>query len=92
MVGTPEWVNNTPCLDKAQFMWYPPMDANDPSQWYEMGRLVCSTCPVWEECLNYGTSYKDGRGEKFGMWGGLTPVERRRTSKTPCSTFLVSAA
>ena len=73
---TPEWIEQAPCAGKAQFMWYPPWEAQDPNAWYEMGRVVCSTCQVWEACLDYG------RDEKWGMWGGLTPKERRRPSKT----------
>ncbi len=76
MAGTPEWIEVAPCKGKAQFMWYPPMDAKDPNVWYEMGRAVCSTCPVWHSCIEYG------RDEKWGMWGGLSPKERRRKVPT----------
>tara|TARA_B110001454_G_scaffold205178_1_gene214554 strand:+ start:253 stop:642 length:390 start_codon:yes stop_codon:yes gene_type:complete len=72
VAGTPDWIEVAPCNGKAQFMWYPPMDAKDPNVWYEMGRVVCSTCPVWQSCIEYG------RDEKWGMWGGLSPKERRR--------------
>lgn len=73
---TPVWIDTAPCTGKAQFMWYPPWEAKDPNQWYEMGRLVCATCEVWEECLEYG------KDERWGMWGGLTPKERKKPSKT----------
>jgi hypothetical protein len=52
------------------------MEASDPNAWYEMGRVVCSTCPVWEECLEAGVD------ERWGMWGGLTPKERKKPSLT----------
>ena len=71
---TPDWITEAPCGGKAKFMWYPPMEAKDPNQWYEMGRVVCSTCPVWMPCLEMGQT------EKWGMWGGLTPKERKRPS------------
>ena len=73
---TPDWILEAPCRGKAQSMWYPPMEAKDPNQWYEMGRVVCSTCPVWEPCLEVG------QDEKWGMFGGLTPKERKRPSNS----------
>jgi WhiB family redox-sensing transcriptional regulator len=35
-------------------------------------KAVCRRCPVREECLE---AAMDG-GEKIGIWGGLTPLER----------------
>ena len=37
-------------------------------------RRVCGGCPVSAECL--ATALE--RGEKWGMWGGHTPLERQR--------------
>ena len=36
-------------------------------------RAVCATCPIRVECLDYAV----GNGERWGIWGGLTPRERR---------------
>lgn len=33
---------------------------------------ICAECPVRQECLN------EGKREAHGIWGGLTPEERRR--------------
>jgi WhiB family redox-sensing transcriptional regulator len=35
-------------------------------------KAACCRCPVREECLQAAV---DG-GEKVGIWGGLTPIER----------------
>ena len=35
-------------------------------------KAICCRCPVREECLE---AAMDG-GEKVGIWGGLTPIER----------------
>jgi hypothetical protein len=32
---------------------------------------VCGSCPVVLECL------RAGLGEEHGVWGGLTPLDRR---------------
>ena len=38
-------------------------------------KAVCSSCPVWEECLGAGAL------ENFGIWGGLTTAERRQARR-----------
>jgi WhiB family redox-sensing transcriptional regulator len=39
----------------------------------EAAKAVCATCPVREECLDYALK----AGERYGIWGGLTELERR---------------
>ena len=39
----------------------------------EPARTVCHGCTVREECLDTALQ----RGERFGVWGGLTALERR---------------
>jgi hypothetical protein len=34
-------------------------------------KIICATCPVLSKCFDYGQS------EEFGIFGGLTPAERR---------------
>jgi hypothetical protein len=34
-------------------------------------RNLCLACPLWKDCLNYGSKY-----EKYGVWGGMTTAER----------------
>ncbi len=41
---------------------------------YAPARDVCDRCPVAGDCLDYALAH----GENFGVWGGLTPPERRR--------------
>lgn len=35
-------------------------------------RSICSRCPIWRDCLAYAF-----QNEQFGMWGGLTSLERK---------------
>lgn len=75
----------------------------DPAWWYMEGRgdrydrarKICAACPVATECLQWAIELP----EKFGMWGGMTPHERRplqrtlRATCTVCDTeFTFSAA
>jgi WhiB family redox-sensing transcriptional regulator len=36
-------------------------------------KLICRSCEVRAECLEYALQH----GERFGVWGGLTERERR---------------
>jgi len=34
-------------------------------------RSVCARCPLWATCLTYAMEHED-----YGVWGGMTSVER----------------
>lgn len=44
---------------------------------YEEAKAICSVCPVREECLEHALLNK----ERFGLWGGLAPIERLRIER-----------
>jgi WhiB family redox-sensing transcriptional regulator len=35
-------------------------------------RSICARCPIFRDCLTYSFEH-----EKYGVWGGLTSVERK---------------
>ena len=35
-------------------------------------RSICARCPIWKDCLTYAI-----RHEQYGVWGGLTSMERK---------------
>ena len=70
------------CVNKNLDFWYPPLEVSNQDQYYAIAREVCHICPVWESCLN------DGKNEQWGMWGGLTPIERSVYKSTPKKTAL----
>jgi WhiB family redox-sensing transcriptional regulator len=39
-------------------------------------KKICNTCPVRIECANWAI-----RTQEFGVWGSLTPEERRKKAK-----------
>lgn len=49
----------------------------DTSAFYDEARAICNACPVREACLEHALREK----ERWGMWGGLTPIERRRIER-----------
>ncbi|MES8969273.1 WhiB family transcriptional regulator, partial [Cutibacterium acnes] len=38
---------------------------------------ICESCEVRQECLEYALA----NDERFGIWGGLSEMERRRLRK-----------
>lgn len=49
----------------------------DTSAYYDEAREICLSCPIRLSCLAHALANK----ERFGMWGGLTPIERRRIER-----------
>jgi WhiB family redox-sensing transcriptional regulator len=46
----------------------------DKGQPATAAKAICARCPVVDECLDYAIVKRETRG----IWGGLTPIERRR--------------
>jgi WhiB family transcriptional regulator, redox-sensing transcriptional regulator len=59
---------------------------NDPELWHDPDLFqqaraveVCRQCPVTADCL----AYADRHGDSHGVWGGMTPRERRARAVKP---------
>ncbi|MCA1844990.1 MAG: WhiB family transcriptional regulator [Actinobacteria bacterium] len=71
------WSDEAACRGMDPAIFYPVArprgrNARYDADW-EPARDVCEGCPVSEQCLSYAME----RPEREGMWGGLTPDERR---------------
>lgn len=42
-------------------------------------KAACNRCPVRKACLDFAVN----NGEKYGLWGGKTPTERKRMTRVP---------
>jgi len=51
-----------------------PLFYSDNRAEQDMARELCFSCPIQLECLEYAILNK----EKFGIWGGTLPAERKR--------------
>jgi hypothetical protein len=70
----PAWHAFAACHGAGLEVFFPPAD--DPRRHvaqdgYDIARTYCARCPVAAECRDAGAH------EHYGMWGGLTPAERR---------------
>ena len=82
MTDAREYLQLAKAIEEAPII--PPCMTTDPEIWYPEGgghiytprqaKEFCRVCPVRKECLAYALA----TNEQYGIWGGLTLVERRR--------------
>jgi WhiB family transcriptional regulator, redox-sensing transcriptional regulator len=68
LAGVQSWRDLALCLEVDPELFFPAPGENP-----HPARRVCAQCPVSAQCLDYAIS----TGQRFGVWGGLTPEERR---------------
>jgi WhiB family redox-sensing transcriptional regulator len=64
-----EWMHRAACKGEEQYIFF---EAKRPDN-VKLAKLICSTCPVRVQCLNYAIE----ANEEYGIWGGMTTKERR---------------
>lgn len=69
------WMARAACRGRPSDMFFPQVDERKAKgiELYGIARRVCAGCPVRPDCLEYALANR----EYLGMWGGLTPAERR---------------
>lgn len=73
----PTWRADAACQGATAEHFYPPSvtESRDERRDRESAaRALCARCPVREACLDYALYVQ----EPYGIWGGLTEIERRR--------------
>lgn len=69
---TLEWHEQAKCAGLDVTIFYPEVIGGRHAEKRALeAKAICSGCPVQAECLAYGMS------DRFGVFGGLTPEERR---------------
>lgn len=71
-----DWRNQAACkgLDPEIFFSSDAFESKQEKDEREVAaKAVCAACPVREQCLDYALR----AGERYGIWGGLTELERR---------------
>lgn len=64
-----DWMERAKCADAEPETFYP-----EKGQPADTAKAICAMCPVTKECLEYALA----NGEKFGVFGGLSPRERQQ--------------
>lgn len=63
-----EWQDHAACRQVPVELFFPPIE-----QEVEEAKAMCAICEVRQPCLEFALA----AGERFGVWGGLSPQERR---------------
>jgi WhiB family transcriptional regulator, redox-sensing transcriptional regulator len=68
------WQDAAACRGKDIVLFFGPDGERQPEREIRerKAKMVCASCPVRGECLDYAVS----RPEKYGTWGGLNEEER----------------
>lgn len=69
---TPTWVQYAECAGVNPDLFFPERGGDG-----HQARAVCAVCPVKAACLNHALD----NNEKFGIFGGMGPRERRALMK-----------
>jgi WhiB family redox-sensing transcriptional regulator len=75
MQERPAWMGFGACRHHPELTWFP---GRGDVVMVRAAVAVCRTCPVVDECRQYGLD----RGEREGIWGGLSRRARRRLDRT----------
>lgn len=67
----PEWTVDALCAEVGGDLWFPEPSDNVSAR---QAKSVCRRCPVTSECLSLALA----NGERFGIFGGLSPRQRQR--------------
>lgn len=61
------------CREIGITLFFPDEKGDNGSDTYTLARTICSACTVRIQCLEWAVRHED-----HGMWGGTSPVERRK--------------
>ena len=67
------WMTRAACRAKDPELFFPISENGPGAVQVAEAKAVCRGCPVREFCLDYAVT----TGQEAGIWGGLTPAERR---------------
>lgn len=69
----PAWMERASCTDSPDLDdWF-----SDSVVAMTIAKRTCADCPVRNQCLAFAFEHD----EQYGIWGGLTPRERRAVVK-----------
>lgn len=71
------WQPTASCSGSHSYLFFPPSTTErkeERERREARAKAVCGACPVGTECLMYALTIR----EPYGIWGGLTEMERRQ--------------
>lgn len=65
-----------PCTN-APDLYFPEQDEKGGSHYVKLAKRACQTCPLIKPCGEFALKYR----EEYGVWGGLSPLDRKKIRK-----------
>lgn len=72
----PDWQKDGLCTGQGPALWFPPRGT--PISQIAKAKAICRQCPIRQKCLDYALYH----GDRYGIWGGTTEMERRKMRQT----------
>jgi hypothetical protein len=66
------WMDHGACKGHDAGMWFPDFRSDSGKRQADIAEFVCVNCPVRVQCAAVGANHKEG------IFGGLTPAERKQ--------------
>lgn len=80
------WRDRAACAGLPTEVFYLGPGNGPRSTQVQAAKQVCAGCPVTASCLAAAMEFEAGNDSyRHGIWGGLTPEERRRLARRPVS-------
>lgn len=71
------WQVDGLCRGNHSYLFFPPSNVErkeERERREERAKAICGLCPVQEPCLEFAIEIR----EPYGIWGGMTELERRQ--------------
>ncbi len=81
------WQARAACRDEDPELFFPVGNLGPAARQEAEAKAVCARCPVAAQCLAYAMR----TGQDYGIWGGMTPDERRALARHDRRSFRIEA-
>ncbi len=81
MTSRDDWQTQSLCRGNHAHLFFPPSTferKDDRERRESRAKAICRVCPVIDDCRQHSLGIR----EQFGIWGGMTEVERREVLAT----------
>src|SRR5262245_33169972 len=85
----PDWMSQARCLGADPDLFFPTGEhGTNAVQAIAEAKAICAGCPVILPCGEYGIRYSPDHG----VWGGMSPDERKRARRRVARARRIAAA
>jgi WhiB family transcriptional regulator, redox-sensing transcriptional regulator len=83
-----EWLTRAACRNLDSTLFFPPDRERGVARTdrERVAKAVCARCPVLAQCRQHALA----NHEPFGIWGGMTTLERSRALRNPRASRVVA--